>query len=192
MTLKEAIAKLGEKPNWAWTMRWFRLNCIIVQTPGRVWQAKSAQDECPQAVQALGCSGISVLGHLDWVGWDLDVGHGTTSYPDPDAAIADARKLRDFLGGRAEIRYSRSGKGVHIKHLLPFFKRELTPDGKVVWPDGEPPPACAGPALAKTIAAKVGLRADASPLGRQAFWLWTRNAHSTPSAFQLIEADTDE
>jgi hypothetical protein len=46
-------------------------------------------------------------------------------------------------------------------------------------------PAPEGPKIARTLAAQLGLRADATPLGRQAFWLWARRP--APEAFRLIE-----
>ena len=177
MTFHEAIFNICQKH--IWPAKWFRLERIIVSTgKDRSWQAKSYLDSCPSNVEALGCSGISGGGMLDWVGWDFDVGHGATAYDSTAAALVDARRLRDALHGHAEIRYSRSGSGLHVYHLLPpstWLKL----------------PATAGPTFAKRLAADLKLRCDPAPLGRQCFWLWERTPKN-PNSFKLVEASVDD
>jgi hypothetical protein len=168
-TLEAAVFDVCKENPWAAT--WFRLGRIIVGVPGRSWEAESPQDLCPSNVETLGCTGANSNGNLSWIGWDLDVGHGITHYQNQETALADARKIRDAFKGEAEIRLSKSGVGVHVRHLL----RESTPAI----------PAIHGKEIAKGIARKLGIKADPSALGRQAFWLWVRNP--MPDAFKLIE-----
>ena len=184
-TLEAAICKLLEDPRWAWAATWFRLGEIIVQTPDRTWATRNPDNPCPRDVTALGCRGITALGHLAWVGFDLDVVHGRQAYLDTETALADARRIRDALEGRAEIRLSKSGQGVHVRSLIPaplavYHRGGLTPE----YPEGQPVPASEGPRLAKTLARKLGLKADPSSLGRQSHWLWT--SAPVPDAFKLI------
>ena len=170
LSYEECIAWVLEQPAWAWSLPWWRTAEIIVKASGRVWSVKDSSAFAPAAIELLGCTAVDRSGQAAWVGWDLDVGeHGTTSYPDTAAAVADARRLRDALDGRAEIRLSKSGQGVHVRSLL--HPAEI--------------PATDGVKIAKGLAAKLALRADATPLGRQAFWLWARNPK--PHAFELVE-----
>ena len=166
ITIEEKILRICEEHKWPAV--WFRLGCVVVKTADRVWQVRTPDDPCPNDVEALGCSGWSFSGRLDWVGIDLDIGHGTDAYKDVATAIEDARRFRDRRDGRAEIRLSKSGNGVHIRCLT-------------------------GPGYTKDDAKKVVLgmmdccwmKADATPLGRQVFFLWARDLK--PRAFELIE-----
>jgi hypothetical protein len=168
ITVEAAIIKICDRHRWP--AMWFRLGCIIVSAGGRSWQVKSSDDPCPANVDALGCTGTAATGRLSWIGFDLDVGHGRLSYSDTETALVDARRIRNALEGRAEIRLSKSGIGVHVRHLLP--------DAPVL-------PNDQGPVIAKKLAAKLNVKADPAALGRQAFWLWTRTP--APNAFKLIE-----
>ena len=168
MTLEEAFFNIAAR--YPWTATWLRLKHIIVAVPELSWEAKSSDEPCPFNATALGCRGITIRGMLSWVGWDFDVGHGKKQYPTTAAAIADAQRLRRRLDGRAEIRLSKSGVGVHVYHLRMRDER----------------PAEDGPLIAKAAAKELGLRCDPTPLGRQAFWLWCRNRK--PDSFRLIEA----
>jgi hypothetical protein len=71
------------------------------------------------------------------------------------------------MGDRTEIRLSKGGRGVHVRHLF-----------------DEPVPDAA--AVAKDVVAKLGVRADRSSLGRQVHYLWCRNP--LVDSFRLIEA----
>ena len=168
MTLEEAFFEITKKHPW--TAAWLRLKHIIVAVPGKSWEAKSSDDPCPSNVVALGCRGVTIAGMLSWIGWDLDVGHGREQYESTAAAIADAQRLRRHLKGRAEIRLSKSGVGVHVYNLRMADVR----------------PATDGPLIAKAAAKELKLRCCPTPLGRQAFWLWCRDRK--PDSFRLIEA----
>lgn len=180
VTFEEAVAKLCAHPKWSWSARWWRLGELIVATRDKAWSVKDPAKLVPQDVTALGCTGIDQAGRLAWVFWDLDVGHGAPitlsdgeqvqPYATVEEAIADARRLRDALDGHAEIRLSKSGRGVHVRCFIDA-ERGL--------------PGSAGPEIAKTLARKLKLKADRSPLGRQAAWLWARAL--PPRAFELIE-----
>jgi len=172
-SMEAALHRVWERHPW--TGMWFRLGCIIASAGGRSWQARSYDDPCPHNVDALGCTGESISGRLSWFGFDLDVGHGRLRYPDTEAALVDARRIRDALQGRAEVRLSKSGIGVHVRHLLPETPRL---------------PADQGPLIAKRLAARLNISADPSALGRQAFWLWTREP--AVNAFKLIEEHVHE
>lgn len=165
MTLTFAIYKACQMHPWA--ARWFRLGQIIVQTPRKVYSTDDSEAECPNDVQALGSTSWNINKKLAWVFWDWDCGHGEDVTQ--EQAIAEARTVRDYFNGACEIRLSKSGLGVHCAWQAPDESR----------------PAEDGPKLAKAIAKKLNLRCDKAVLGRQARWLWVRDAK--PNAFKLIE-----
>lgn len=167
MTLENAMFCIAEK--YPWTATWLRTGHIILSAGGRAREARSDQEPCPANIEALGCTGVDARGRLAWVGWDLDVGHGTRVFESTDAAIAGARRLRNALHGLAEIRFSKSGVGVHVRHL---------------WPNDDRP-GDYGPVFAKAYAKRLCLPVDPTPLGRQAFWFWSRIRPQ--HAFELIE-----
>lgn len=168
MTYEAAI--FGVCAAHPWAAAWFRLGCVVVKAGGRRWQAKDVDAQCPSNVETLGCSGLTLTRQVyDWIGWDLDCkANGSGGYTTTDAAIADARRLRKKLNGCAEIRLSKSGSGVHIRHLLEY---PVKPD--------------AAKAMAVALARGVWLHSDPAALGRQCFDLWARSPG--PRGFELIE-----
>lgn len=150
------ISALAEK--YPWSQRWWRLGEVVVGTEKRAWSVKDLNDEVPQDVQSLGCSGKAANGNWDYAFWDLDINHGTDSYVDINAAIFAAKRLCRFLDGYREIRRSKSGNGIHVRQQ---FKEPLPGDFPIA-------------DYCKTWVDNVELRADASPLGRQVAWLWSR------------------
>ena len=172
MTLAEIYLDLANSMCWSWIADWWPPggpSSLIVQTAEGTRDTKSPDIVCPPNVQSLGWGGSDINGRLVWVAWDLDVGHGAKQYGSTDLALADAFRIRDFLRGQAEIRLSKSGIGVHVRHRLP---------------NGSDRPASDGPQIAKAVAQELDLKADPSALGRQAFWFWT--ASPAPNAFKLI------
>ena len=171
LTLGALVVDLCNQNAFTWLADWWFTNpsTVILQAGGKTWDAKRVDVPCPPGLVSLGWNGSS-QDRLHWVGFDLDVGHGTASYPDRDAAIKDARRLRDFFHGQAEVRLSKSGEGVHVRHKIPMDAHRSPADGS---------------RLAKRIAASLGLRADSSPSGRQAFWFWIREPLA--DSFKLIE-----
>ena len=155
-----------------WTAEWWPLSgasTVLVSAAGKTWDAKDPQAVCPPDIQALGWGGADRFGRLNWVGWDLDVGHGQQNYKSTDLALSDAFRIRDLCEGNAEIRLSKSGLGVHVRHRLPDDENRLADDG---------------PRIAKAVADKLSVRADRSALGRQAFWFWTHETNI--DSFRLI------
>ena len=175
MTIEEKIFALLDEPRWAWAATWFRLGEVIVQTPEKSWATKTpTEDECPHALLALGCTGVGQRGagnERDWIGWDLDVGHGKKSYQVTYVAIQAARLIKARMGPWTEIRLSKSGRGVHVRTLL---KNPVQLDE--------------GPKIAKAVIDELGIRADPTALSRQAFWLCC--AEPGENAFKCIEAAT--
>ena len=184
MRFGEAIAEIRKDTDCTWTDLWWNSSQIIVSVPDWYWdgyraewrlsdrkfdswEVKDASLYLPPTFTALGCSGLNG-GNETWVGWDLDVKHGGTCYQTTQDAIQDARQIRCFLQGHAEIRLSKSGVGVHVRHKFEA-------------------PQVAGRAarFAKAIANKLNLKADPSALGRQCMWLWVKEP--TAQSFQLIE-----
>jgi hypothetical protein len=53
-TLEEALVLLAEDPRWAWTGRWVRLGAIVVRAGGRVWQARSCDEEAQEGAEEPG------------------------------------------------------------------------------------------------------------------------------------------
>jgi hypothetical protein len=176
-TLEEFIAAICEHPRWHWAARWFRLGEVVVHAPSicndtHTMSFRNPDARCPVDVEALGCTGRSSTGHASWFGFDLDVGHGGAKqrYATTDEAIAEARRIRDALDGRAEIRLSKSGVGVHVRSHMPE-------DPKMPMPEAV--------RVVKDIAEALALKCDRTVLGRQAFWLWCRNPNV--DSFKLIE-----
>jgi hypothetical protein len=148
---------------------WFRLGEIIVQTPERSWATRNPHESCPNNVSALGCSGEDVRGKLSWLGFDLDVGHGKKSYATTFIAIQAARKIKERLGEPTEIRLSKGGLGVHVRHMMDDRSHEQKEAGRI----------------AKEIANELRIRADPTSLSRQAHWLWSRKR--SPEGFKLVD-----
>ena len=173
MTLKEFYIDLVNTLCWSWIASWWPPgdpSSVIVQTPDQTWDAKNANAPCPSDIQAFGWNGSDTQGRLIWVGFDFDIGHGAEQYASTDLAMSDAYRVRHFFKGRAEIRFSRSGEGLHVRHRLPADTHR---------------PASDGPLIAKGINTELKLKADPTALGRQAFWCWTHE--STPNAFRLVQ-----
>lgn len=172
LTLQQFMVELANTLHWVWIADWWPTNnptTVLVSNGDKTWDAKDANAVCPNNIQGLGWNGSDTTGRLIWIGWDLDVGHGREQYETRDHALSDAFLIRGFLKGQAEIRLSKSGEGVHVRHKLP---------------DSENRPSTDGPFIAKTIAEKLKLKADRSALGRQTFWFWTLKTFS--DSFRLI------
>lgn len=167
VTLESAWWRIAENPTWAWVTTWVRLGETCLVVPEKTWATKDPNSLCPREVQVLGCSGLNLRGKFDWVGWDLDVGHGDTSYASTHVAIQAGKRIRAYMGDRTEIRLSKGGRGVHVRHLLD----NPVEDAAVI---------------AKEVSAKLGIRADRSSLGRQVHYLWCRKP--LVDSFRLIEA----
>lgn len=173
-TYSDYIDLIVVDPRWSWTLPWWRTGCVIAQFDGgSATEVKDAKDkQVPWQVSSIGCSGHDGKGVLHWIGWDLDVGHGGVSYASLEDAIKDARKLREALG-EAEIRRSKSGTGIHVKFLLP-------PDCGLTQKNASK--------IAKHVSRRLGLQSDPAALGRQAFWLWSRETGDL--GFEAIETQS--
>lgn len=164
-------------PAWSWSEPWWQQGCLICRAISgqlnETWEQKDHRQVVPGNLDRLGCSGHDPEGRLYWIGFDLDVMHGTTSYSSLDEALADAQLIREELG-EAEVRLSTSGNGVHVRHLLP------EDSGLTRKESGR---------IAKYVARKLNIKADPSSLGRQAHWLWSR----APSerSYELIAEQTE-
>lgn len=172
-TYHDLINVIVNDSRWDWTYPWWRTGCVVVGTDtGRIWEVASPQDGIACNISQLGCSGHDENGSLEWIGFDLDVGHGSVFYPTADDALKDAYRLREALG-EAEIRRSKSGNGIHVRHLLPLDCGLKKKDA---------------PRIAKFVARKLELRADPAALGRQVFWLWAKQPNER-SFESLAEQD---
>ena len=170
-TIEEWIDRvlLGSACNqWGWTGDWWSFGELVIVTKTRTWSTSRPQVSLPGDLLLLGCSGLSSKGHWNWVGWDLDVGHGTKSYGTTAAAVADARRVRDWYHGNAEIRLSKSGHGVHVRHPL-----------SVKHPPGHPKEE------SRRIAEMFTLKADPTSLSRQVHFLWSRDVPSKQSFMEV-------
>lgn len=172
ITLEEFYIDLANTERWCWLAQWWPdggPSSVIVGASDLTYDAKNGYAPCPHDILSFGWNGSDAEGRLIWLGWDLDVGHGAQQYESTDLALVDAFRLRHFLRGNAEIRLSKSGSGVHVRHRLPENANR---------------PASDGPRIAKAIAAELGMKADPSALGRQAFWMWSANTSN--HSFRLI------
>jgi hypothetical protein len=154
-----------------WTRQWLtplpdRLVCFTTE---RTFEVKYLDIPTPPQLIALGCGGWGQKGVVRWVGLDLDVGHGSQFYPSLADAICAAMGTRHYLNGALEIRLSKSGQGIHLR--IPLVEGVT---------GGLSTAAC----IAKWLARKLALRADASPLGRQNFWFWA--SQPGPRGFRLV------
>ena len=155
----------------AWTANWWPIGgprALIVGVGGKRWEG-SPVGTIPSNIDEFGWTGTDGANRLAWVGWDLDL-HGNIKYDSLDDALRDAARIRVFLHGHAEVRLSKSGLGVHVRHRLQ---------------DARVRPATDGPKIAKAVAARLSLKADPAALGRQMFWFWTKD--NAPRAFELVE-----
>jgi KaiC/GvpD/RAD55 family RecA-like ATPase len=160
--------RLKANPKFNWAQKWLTTGMLVcAEESGKIFELKNGK--LPAGITALGCGGWDSDGTLRWVGLDLDVGHGAVAYDTVEQAIEDANKVRDFVGGAAEIRLSKSGKGVHVR--VPVV-------------DGIKGGVKAAAPLAKWLAHTTGIKADRSPLGRQNFWFWSKSLND--DSFLLI------
>ncbi|MBE7466717.1 MAG: hypothetical protein HS116_24880 [Planctomycetes bacterium] len=186
-TVEEAIFAIMERHPW--TEPWWQRGCLVIETPTSTFEVKhvegvvsAADAPVPSNMTALSCAGWDDQHLLRWVGWDFDVGKGRPAkwqadlgmspYATTDEAITAARRLRDALDRRAEIRLSRSGVGVHVRHLLG------TEEGSHL-------KSHQAGHIARCVAAELKIYTDPAQLGRQCMALWCRNRK--PESFRLIE-----
>jgi len=195
MTYEERVFQICETPGWEWTATWFRLGEVCVHLPEGSPNAlkdrdtgelkyvystkKPCEKRCPQDAIALACSGRDALGRAAWIGWDFDVAQGKfgeserakkkQAYQTVFLATEAAKALAKTLGAGTEIRLSKSGHGVHVRHLFPYPSPHTFDQGKE---------------LAKKLAAESGIKCDASSLGRQMHTLW--HANPGPNGYKLI------
>jgi hypothetical protein len=167
VTVREFVATLRHDPRWAWTWTWWRFGEVTLHTTDRTWATRDPDISLPEGLVALGCSGRTRTDGLwDWVGFDVDVGHGKKAYHSTRVALLAAHRIRDQLGS-CEIRLSRSGRGVHVRHAF-----------GVPMPDGQ--------AIARQYAAELRVMMDPAAVGRQMLTLWAREVPAV-DGFRLIE-----
>lgn len=146
-----------------WVADWFRPGMVCVSRGGRAFEVKDP-NALPEP-DALGCGGWDSTGRLEWIGLDLDVGHGAEkdAYETTEQAVEAAGAVVDFVGGAGEIRRSKSGVGIHIRVRIEPL--EL----------GDTVRKVAG-YIAKWIASTCEIKRDPTVLGRQNLWFWAREA----------------
>lgn len=174
-TAREFLEDRANTLAGTWMAAWLPKvpHAVIVNADG--WAGprdlKTLDAPLPAGVHAVGWSGLTAGGVAEWVGFDLDVGHGAKNYPTTTQALDAAHQIRAALQGNAEIRLSKSGAGVHVRHWCAPARLDNQDAIK----------------FAKRLVARLGIQADPTPLGRQAFWFWAR----TPGAdsFRLIAED---
>lgn len=167
MTIEEKIFELFE--NWQWAARWFRQGEVIICADGKTRAVRNIHKTfCPVNVQSLGCTGEGIDGKCHWIGWDLDVGHGAKQFGSTSAAILAGRMIKKVAGPATEIRLSKSGIGVHVRHLCQYDTMKL------------------GIERAKEIVSFAGVtRMDPTSISRQAHWLWSEKPGE--NGFKIIE-----
>ena len=154
----------------SWTAQWFMCGMVcVMDSAGKSFELKNGTR--PENIQAVGCGGWDEKDRLHWVGIDLDVGHGRskTCYATTEDAIEAASRVREFVGGAAEIRLSKSGSGVHIRTRI----AGAPSNGRVI-----------ARRIAWWLAAQTGIKTDHSVLGRQNLWLWAKEIK--PRGFELV------
>lgn len=170
-TLCECAEEIYAQKEHSWTEKFFKDANHFIFNRGEKTTSARPTAWAPEDLSRLGCRGDNIDGNLTFLFFDLDVGHGNEKhkYDTTDEALETAYKIREFFKGRASIRLSKSGKGVHVHHLV----------------TGCEVPYEYGPVLAKGIANHLNIKCDHSVHGRQCCWFWERDAG--PDAFKLIE-----
>lgn len=146
-----------------WVADWFRPGMVCVSRGGRAFEVKDP-NALPEP-DALGCGGWDSTGRLEWIGLDLDVGHGAEkdAYETTEQAVEAAGAVVDFVGGAGEIRRSKSGVGIHIRvRIEPLELGDTVRKGAGY--------------IAKWLASTCEIKCDPTVLGRQNLWFWAREA----------------
>lgn len=173
MTIADFLVEQANTNAGAWMTTWLNSNSVtvILRQNGSVFDAKSFNYPMTDDIDRIGWSGLSTDGTAQWIGWDLDVGHGKNCSETFGQALLSAVRLWSRLEGNAEIRVSTSGQGLHVRFLLPTQEQIHHAQ------------------YAASIASKDIPGIDPTPTGRQAFWFWDRNPQ--PGAFrQLLPSTT--
>ena len=169
MRLRDAVRDALRRNVWA--REWWADGMLVVGARGgRVFEARTLDAEAPPRLDALGSSGWRKDGTIAFVNLDIDVAHGVGSFVFFVDALAEAEKVRAFVKGAAEVRRSRSGKGLHARIRL----GEGVTGGRQV-----------APLIAKWIARQVGVVTDRAVLGRQCLFWWA--AQPGVRGFELVE-----
>lgn len=165
----------------SWVGSWFPHDwtpaSVIVATPNRKRDVKSLDVALPDDVQMIGWTGLDTSGMCHWLGWDLDSSegghHGIEANESLGDCILQAIRFRNYLidsiGGFTEIRYSKSGSGVHIRHKLrdPLPKADALKFAKLA------------------IHSCKRIHDDPAARGRQTFWMWSR--YVGEKGFEVID-----
>jgi putative DNA primase/helicase len=165
-----------------WVLEWFRDGMVCCQDwalrdePKRhgVFEVKD-RSRLPAELGCLGGGGWTSGGVLDWVGFDLDVGHGNEKqvYPTTDDAIDAAKVIRELVRDAGEIRLSKSGVGVHVRvRVAPIDVGEESAARKIA------------KNIAYWVATACEIKCDRTVLGRQNLWYWARETGAR--GFELI------
>lgn len=155
---------------------WYRDGMVCVQSGARVFEVKD-RSRLPSELDRLGGGGWTAAGVLDWIGFDLDVGHGreAVQYASTDEAIAAGREISALCNGAGEIRLSKSGVGVHIRvRVRPIDLGDETAARKMARN------------AAYWVAAACQIKCDRTVLGRQNLWYAAREVGVR--GFELIDA----
>lgn len=148
-----------------WCKPWVKRGMICVRVPAD--DPKGFADfelknrDVPNTALLVGSGGWDENGALHWVGVDLDVGHGQekSKYQTREEAINTALQLRAFVNNAAEVRLSKSGKGVHVRVAI----EGVMADGRTM-----------AARIAKWLANTLEIKSDRTVLGRQNLWFWAR------------------
>jgi P4 family phage/plasmid primase-like protien len=193
--MSDRISQILAMPEWSWAAAWVSIGAprrpgmICVQSAGKSFELRSGS--IPEHTTAIGCggwdagsSGRGDDGLLHWIGIDLDVrgvaaaipGHAEkkTLYDSTEEALAAALLVRDLAVGAAEIRLSKSGRGVHIRIAVAAGVVNGREAGKSLG---------VAAYAAKHIARAAGIKCDTTVLGRQNLWFWS--AAPGPRGFEL-------
>ena len=152
-----------------WSARWIQRGMICI--PHEIKDLLIHDDP-----DVFGCGGWDLSGHLHWVGFDLDVKHGREDqkYATREDAIKAASIIREYVGGAAEIRTSKSGQGIHVR--IPIHGIET--DGRKM-----------AALIAKWLARQINVKTDTTVHGRQNLFFWAREVK--PGGFELVHACPD-
>lgn len=151
------------RKSFAWAAPWVQVGMLTIAAANLQHPIEISAEKEFGAITQLGCGGWDDKGGLHHIGFDLDVGHGQAKlqYETSEEAIAAARALRKLTGGAAEIRFSKGGKGIHVR--LRVAPGAVNTNGRKI-----------AARLAKWLANECNIRCDTSVLGRQNLWVWSR------------------
>lgn len=181
-TFNQLVANICEKEQWKWTKPLWGSWELIYRTGDSQLRAEKVFEKLfPKDILELGCVPASREGRLNYLFVDFDVKKGSNGCSSPEEALEQAVKLDQYFEGCTEIRRSKGGQGA-----FSILKIPEGVDIRIFQDDPQTGRKLVNSHYLAPVINKLGLKADAAPLGRQARFLWCKDPG--PNAFELLKA----